>query len=292
MTTPTIMAAIPSVMVYSTMTTGNSAVAGSWQQAQHIRPGSSTTMNDLTRLMRRHCWRSLLCLLGALLVPPTAYTIETEPLYFDVKDIGEPGREAPLIQPWKVVSLDREYGGHWVVAGDLDADGEVEIVSAENFNEKDVHYTSAVAAQKLDGTVLWRWGDPAIGRKVWHHDVACQIHDWDGDGKNDVVICTKGYLVELDGVTGKERRRLPIPDEATDCLVFCNLSGNDRPTDVLVKNRYHEIWAYSREGDLLWTVRNPGGYRTAHQPRPMDLDGDGRRWRGRVVSGKPCGSQK
>ncbi len=30
-------------------------------------------------------------------------------------------------------------------------------------------------------------------------------------------------------------------------------------------------------GRLLWTVKDPGGYRTAHQPFPVDLDGDGRR---------------
>ncbi len=143
-------------------------------------------------------------------------------------------------------------------------------------NKNDVHYTSTAVAQKLDGSVLWRWGNPAIGRKIWHHDVACQIHDWDGDGRNEVVLCTKGFLVELDGATGRERRRIAIADDATDCLVFCNLSGGRRPSDVLVKNRYHQIWAYDHAGNLLWTVKDPGGYRTAHQPRPIDIDGDGR----------------
>jgi hypothetical protein len=198
------------------------------------------------------------------------------PVYYDVKDVGEPTAEVPFIEPWKVVSLDVEYGGQWVVAGDLDNDGLVEIVSAENVNENDVHYTSTAAAQKLGGSVLWRWGNPAIGRKIWHHDVACQIHDWDGDGLNEVVLCTKGFLVELDGATGRERRRIDIADDATDCLVFCNLNGGRRPSDVLVKNRYHQIWAYDHAGNLLWTVRDPGGYRTAHQPRPIDIDGDGR----------------
>jgi outer membrane protein assembly factor BamB len=91
-----------------------------------------------------------------------------------------------------------------------------------------------------------------------------------------VILCTKGFLVELDGATGKERRRLPIPAEATDCVVFANLSGNKRATDVIVKTRYSQIWAYDFEGRLLWTVRYPGGWRTAHQPRPIDIDGDGR----------------
>ncbi len=201
---------------------------------------------------------------------------QRSPVYYDVKDVGEVKDTTSLIQPWKVVPLDTEYAGQWVVASDMDGDGQVEIVSAKNVNRGDVHYTSTAVAQKLDGTVLWKWGNPAIGRKIWHHDVACQIHDWDGDGRNEVVLCTKGYLVELDGATGREQRRIRIADDATDCLVFCNLSGGRRPSDVLVKDRYHQIWAYDKKGNLLWMIKDPGEYRTAHQPRPIDIDGDGR----------------
>ena len=182
----------------------------------------------------------------------------------------------PLVQPWRTVALDPDYGGAWVVAGDLDGDGEVEIVCARNVDQNDVHYTSAVVAQRLDGGVLWRWGNPAVGRQKLHHDVACQIHDWDGDGRNEVILCHQDALVELDGVTGRERRRFPLPKDATDCLVFANLSGSRRPTDVLVKTRYTQIWAFNRDGQQLWTVEKPGGYLTAHQPVPVDLDGDGR----------------
>lgn len=196
-------------------------------------------------------------------------------IYFDTKDIVQPDPQVPLIQPWKIVHLDPDYGGQWVLAADLDNDGAVDILSSENFNKDDVHYTTTAVAQNLDGSVLWKWGSPEIGRKNWHHDVACQIHDWNGDGKYEVVLCTKGFLVELEGATGRVLRRIPIPDEATDCLVFCNLSGGSRPTDVFVKDRYHQIWAYNREGKLLWTVKDPAGFRTAHQPRPIDIDGDG-----------------
>jgi len=217
----------------------------------------------------------LVCLLVLFGLGTLLDAEQGEPVYFDVKDVGEPSDKVTQIEPWKSVRLDPEYGGQWVVAGDVDGDGEVEIVSAENVNKNDVHYTSTAVAQRLDGTVLWRWGDPDIGRKHWHHDVACQIHDWDGDGRSEVVLCTKGHLVELDGAGGQERRRISIADQATDCLVFCNLSG-DRPGDVLVKTRYGQIWAYDRSGELLWTVKDPGGYRTAHQPRPIDIDGDGR----------------
>jgi hypothetical protein len=195
---------------------------------------------------------------------------------FPPRASGANDTNAPTIQPWRRITLDPEYSGAWVVAGDLDGDGAVEIVSARNADRNDVHFTSAVVAQRLDGSVLWRWGDPKIGRKKLHHDVACQVYDWDGDGKNEVVLCTEGFLVELDGATGREKRRLPLPKDATDCLVFANLSGNARATDVLVKTRYTQIWAYDRNWKQLWTMKNPGGYLTAHQPVPVDLDGDGR----------------
>ena len=195
---------------------------------------------------------------------------------FSVRDVDRVKPEVPGIAPWKTVVLEPEYGGQWLVAGELDGDGAPEIVSAENFNEGDVHYTSAVAAQRLDGSVLWRWGDPNKGRKTWHHDVACQIHDWDGNGQAEVILCDEQAIVELDGKTGVEKRRIPIPKDSADCLVFCDLAGKGRPADVLVKNRYEQIWAYSQAGELLWTISMPGGYRTAHQPYPVDLNGDGR----------------
>jgi outer membrane protein assembly factor BamB len=196
-------------------------------------------------------------------------------LLFDTEDFGGPGTKAPIINAWNKVALEPEYGGYWVVTGDVDGDGETDIVSCENVNKGDVHYTSTAVAQRLDGSVIWKWGNPGIGRKQWHHDVACQIIDWDGDGKNEVVLLTKGFLVELDGETGKEVRRFPIQKDATDCLVFADLSNKGHPSDVLVKTRYSQIWAYNIHGKLLWTVQNPGGSRTAHQPRPIDVDGDG-----------------
>jgi len=196
-------------------------------------------------------------------------------LLFDIVDTGEAKDAGTPILAWKTVALDPDYSGDWVVTGDVDGDGQVDIVSARNVNQDDVHYTSAVSAQRLDGSVLWRWGDPKIGRKNLHHDVACQIYASDGDGRNEIIVLGDKQLMELDGATGKEKRRLPIPPEASDSLVFANLSGGPRATDFLVKTRYTQIWAYNREGKLLWTAHEPGGYRTSHQARPIDLDGDG-----------------
>ena len=218
-----------------------------------------------------------LTLMLCLFVAPTllqAAEKDIEPFLTDAT--GVPSGDAPLVRPWHTVTLDPEYSGQWVVLGDVDGDGEVEIVSARNHNKNDNHYTSAVVVQKLDGSVLWHWGDPKIGRRNLHHDVACQIHDLTGDGAKEVILAADEKLVVLAGKTGKLVRSFPVPKHASDCVVFADLSGKGRPTDILVKNRYQQIWAYTAEGKLLWTVSMPGGCRTAHQPYPVDLDGDGR----------------
>lgn len=200
---------------------------------------------------------------------------DVPPLHYHIP-LAEIAPDTPRIKPWRTIPLDDVYKGMWIVAGDIDNDGEVEIVSARIHDVADVHYTTSVVAHNLDGSVLWRWGRPEEGVFPLHSDVACQIYDWDGDGQCEVIVAADQAVVELDGATGRERRRFPIPPEASDCLVFCNLSGGPRPTDLLVKTRYSQIWAFNHAGQQLWTVESPGGFRTAHQPRPLDLDGDGR----------------
>ena len=207
---------------------------------------------------------------------PTRDVAKEMPARFDVhvNDLSDEG--VPLIQPWKTIAVDPAYCGGWIVVGDLTGDGTAEIVSAKNgVPGKDIHYTSSVVAQRLDGSVLWCWGNPDA-RNAIHHDVACQIYDLDGNGRNEIVLAADRRVVVLDGATGKELQQFEIPKDASDCITFCNLSGGDRASDMLVKTRYSQIWAYNADGKLLWTVTKPGGYRTSHQPFPIDLDGDGR----------------
>ncbi len=198
------------------------------------------------------------------------------PSRFDVHVNDVPDDGVPVIRPWKMIKLDPTYRGGWLVVGDLTGDGVAEIVSARNgVPGRDIHYTSSVVVHRLDGSLLWKWGNPEA-RNALHHDVACQIHDLDGDGRNEVVVAADHRVVVLEGATGRELRHFEIPANASDCITFCNVSGRKRATDMLIKTRYGQIWAYDVDGKLLWTVEKPGGYRTSHQPFPIDLDGDGR----------------
>ena len=224
------------------------------------------------------------CICAWLVLPSFVHASQTvrrdargaEPAMFDVSLEEVHNQTAPVVSPWKSITLDPELAGAWIVAGELDGDGTAEIVTARNFNEDDNHYTCSVAAYTLDGELLWQWGRPKDGRNKLHHDVACQIHDWDGDGQNEVVVAARQKLVQLDGATGAVENSFDIPRHASDCLVFADLAGRGRPEELLVKDRYSQIWAFDRAGNLLWTVENPGNYRTAHQPLPVDIDGDGK----------------
>ena len=198
------------------------------------------------------------------------------PKYFDVLTYGKDYSEVPVVRPWRTIQVDPSRAGQWIVAGDLDGDGEVELVSARNNPDRPSQEVVSVITHKLDGTVLWEWGEPQAGVARLGYDVACQVYDWDGDGDLEVVVVGTRDIVELDGATGAEKRRLPVPEDAADCLTFVNLSGGERATDVLIKTRYEQIWALDSEGRERWNVRHPAGRLTAHQVFPVDLDGDGR----------------
>ena len=41
---------------------------------------------------------------------------EKDFIYFDTEDVGQPDRQVPVIQPLKIVRLDPDYGGQWILA--------------------------------------------------------------------------------------------------------------------------------------------------------------------------------
>ena len=185
--------------------------------------------------------------------------------------------EISSVSPYLVIDVNSDFAGSWIILNDLDNDGIDELISAKNYSnpEIDEHFTSSISVQKLDGTNLWQWGDPNSGRNLIHHDVAAQVIDWDLDGMKEIVIAADGWLVALDGQTGREVKRFQIPKHASDMLLFANLTDNDY-LDVIVKNRYSEIYAYSYTGDLLWELKNepyPPHY-LAHSPLITNMDSD------------------
>ena len=198
-------------------------------------------------------------------------TAAVRPRFFDVLAYGKSYTEVPLISPWRTIRVDPSRAGQWTVAGDLDGDGEAELVSARNNPRRSSQEVVPVIVHKLDGTVLWEWGEPEAGVARLGYDVACQVHDWDGDGSLEVVVVGAREMVELDGATGAEKRRLPNPEDAADCVTFVNLSGGERPTEVLIKTRYvpgqdRRAGGYPRSTPGPGTPIPPACWRQARTP--------------------------
>ena len=193
----------------------------------------------------------------------------------------------PRPKLWKKFVTPGFGAGRNVRFGDLDGDGVVDMLMAQNVPRvrgDSFDHISALTAVTLEGKVLWQSGraDPRNG--LLTNDTPFQIHDQDGDGRNDVVLIRDFKLQVLDGRTGQVKRWVWMPSAppatspgtrpyeiySGDSIVFASLTGPGR-RDILLKDRYHNFWAFSRDLQPLWQ----GSDDTGHYPFPFDLDGDG-----------------
>jgi rhamnogalacturonan endolyase len=193
----------------------------------------------------------------------------------------------PQPKLWKRFSTPKFGAGRNARFGDLDGDGQMDMLIAQNVPRvmgDAFDHISALTAVTLDGRILWQSGraDPRNG--LLTNDTPFQIHDVDGDRHNDVLLVRDFKLQLLDGRTGRVKRWVwmpAIPANATrrpyelysgDSIVFANLTGKPGRRDFLLKDRYRHFWAYSRDLKPLWE----GDDDTGHYPYPLDVDGDGR----------------
>jgi len=190
---------------------------------------------------------------------------------------------------WKKFSIS-DYGvGRNLRFGDLDADGRVDVLFGQvlHHGPKDRNSElSCLTAVNLDGQVLWQKGKPDGWKNHLTNDVGFQIHDIDGDGKNEVVYCMNQEIIAADGATGeiKYRRATPLrppgdhgahnifPRILGDSLFFCDLRGLGQDRDIIFKDRYRHIWAMNDRFEVMWS----GQCNTGHYPFAYDIDNDGK----------------
>ncbi len=181
-------------------------------------------------------------------------------------------------EPVLVNTVDIREGGNGkrMLLGDVTGDGRLEMVMMQpNYMDDDRyigHEVNCLTVYTVDGDIVWQKGDPSRGGSAGS-DIPAQIYDIDQDGFNEVLACMDGKFRVFDGTTGEEEYSFSYPDrDAHDCIIIANLSGNPKPQDIILKDRYNQIWAMDKDGNQLWTYRgNPG-----HYPWPFDFDDDGR----------------
>lgn len=207
---------------------------------------------------------------------------------------GNP-EDIEYVEPDLRVEIDKDYQSRWVCINDVDNDGELEYISARIYDNplfSGNHDCASIAVQKADGTNLWTWGDPSKGSKAPGSDIPCQVHDIDNDGQLEVFAATSEYLYVFNGATGEIKKRYPMPMSeynpgswASDTIAFADISGIGYPSDIIVKTRYTEAWAYTKDWNPIWYTCMPDGLKVGHYPQPIDIDNDGH---DEVIVGYAC----
>ena len=145
------------------------------------------------------------------------------------------------------------------------------------------------------GQVLWQTGTPRDDEDViaLTTDLPFQVYDIDGDGIDEVIASWDFKLFILDGRDGSVKKQMdtPLNTEApetvtglefgkyafdrlnVDAIRLVNISGAERPEEILIKDRYSRLWVYDKDLNLKWKFQK---YNTGHFPYDHDYDGDGK----------------
>jgi len=193
----------------------------------------------------------------------------------------------PKPRLWRKFNTPKFGTGRDVRFGDLDGDDTLDMLFAQNIRKASKNafdQISCLTAVTLDGKVLWQIGRPDPRNGLLANDEPFQIHDIDGDGRNEVVVVKDFKLQVLEGRTGQVKQWVWMPEapadndqrpyefEVGDSIAFLNLTGQKDRHEILVKDRYRTFWIFNSALKLLWS----GQGMTGHYPYPLDVDGDGR----------------
>ncbi len=183
------------------------------------------------------------------------------------------------MEPILIGSLDISKAGKncKVLLGDVNGDGRMELVCVQadgGIDDRYVpHQVTCVTVFSVTGEMLWQVGQPQGEPGGFGSDFPVQIFDIDGDGRLEVLVVMDKTFRQLDGTTGAVKREFPLPDPmAHDCILIANLTGNPTARDVILKDRYHDMWAMDQNFRLLWKHHGNIG----HFPLVYDINGDGR----------------
>jgi hypothetical protein len=207
-------------------------------------------------------------------------------------------KENPKCKLWKKIDT-RGFGAARAIRlGDLNNDKKIDFLIVQNMPFFGNNYNRITCLTALDhsGKMLWQSGKPDPEHAWLSYDVAVQIHDLDGDGKTEVIMAQDNWIKVLEGDSGREKARYPVPsseilpDETSwleyrhyyrrdllpylnvDCISFADLRGTGKPQDIIIKDRHTRLWAYTNKFEMLWTASANLG----HFPFFHDSDRDGR----------------
>jgi hypothetical protein len=162
---------------------------------------------------------------------------------------------------------------------DLNDDGAPEIMASFVYETGSAKGASRISVFDWNGKPMWTL-EPSASAPGGHASASfLNAADIDADGHTEFIGARGPEIVIVDGATGRVKRSAPAPAAEPDkepvvlhgCLV-CNLRGLPTPRDLIVKDEYTHVWAYTDELQPLWHR----AVNTGHYPRARDINGDGK----------------
>ena len=200
---------------------------------------------------------------------------------------------------WRLIDLQNFGAARQIRFGHLTGTNEWFFVMCQNqrkvYKDRYPVISCMTAVSVETGKVLWQIGEPCDSPEIEKltTDLPFQIYDIDGDGIDEVITSWDFRLMILDGRTGEVKKSIPTPlNEAApetvtglefgmyafnrlnvDAIRIVNVSGNARPEEILIKDRYSRYWIYDSNLNLKWEFSK---YNTGHFPFSYDFNGDGK----------------
>jgi len=206
---------------------------------------------------------------------------ETERVAAEVKVIEARAAKAMQAMPptkliHSVVLPDKPAGMRVL---DVNDDGTLEIVASyvsENGRTKGAAWFTVF---DWNGKPIWTLEPSASAEGRRASAVFLNHADMDADRRTEIIAVRGPEIVIVDGATGRVKHSTPAPATDQDkkpvvplgCLV-CNLRGLPTPRDLIFKDEYTHLWAYTDQLQPLWDrALNIG-----HYPRARDINSDGK----------------
>jgi hypothetical protein len=166
---------------------------------------------------------------------------------------------------------------------DVNGDGALELIGSLPQETGPFPKASKLCAFSWQGEPLWEleaWAETENGSASadW-----LDVGDIDGDGCVEVIVSRGLEILVVEAATGQIKRRMHHPSSAGGTLplsygarihggLIANLRGLPQARDLLLKDEYENLWAYTDELELLWHRE----INTGHLVYARDIDGDGK----------------
>lgn len=141
-----------------------------------------------------------------------------------------------------------------------------------------------------EGNLVWQIGTPNknLDNSLISSDLPFQVSDMNGDGIPELIYVADFYIYICNALTGEVIKKektpyvkndnklandYPYDYLEVDMVRVANFSGNNTQSDFIIKDRYHNVWAYDYNFKLLFRYNHKN---TGHFPYIYDFDNDGR----------------